>query len=140
MLWLHPVIQFLATLMAFYVFFLAWPRFKILHLGKKEKFEWKKHVFWGRIVVIVMLAGLVLGRVAVHYHWEMSPVFLTHNQGAMIMIPFLLISYITGTVMDKKKQKRFWLPVIHGANNLVVLGLALYQFYTGYIIVVNFLI
>ncbi len=140
MLWLHPVIQLLATMMAFYVLFLAWQKVKILHLGQKGKFEWRKHVFWGRIIIIVWFGGLVLGRVAVHSHWDMSPLFLTHSQGAMIMVPFMLIAYVTGSVMDRKRQKRFWLPVVHGVNNIIMLGLALYQFYTGYFIVVNFIL
>lgn len=140
MLWIHPAIQLLATIMAFYVLFLAWPRFQTLHLGKQGRFEWKRHALWGRIIIIVILAGLVLGKVAVQSHWNMSPVFLKHSQGAMTMVPFLIIAYFTGSFMDRKKQKRFWLPVFHGVNNLVLLGLALYQFYTGYFIIVDFML
>lgn len=137
MLWLHPIIQLFATMMAFYVLFLAWPRFKTVHLGKKGKFEWKKHVFWGRVIIIVWFGGLVLGKVAVQSNWGTSPLFLTHSQGAMIMLPFMVVAYLTGSIMDRKKTKRFWLPVVHGVNNIIMLGLALYQFYTGYFIVVN---
>ena len=140
MLWLHPLIQLLATVMAFYVLFLAWPRFKSLHLSKQGKFEWKKHAFWGRIIIIVWLGGLVLGKVAVQSHWNMSPLFLTHSQGAMFMVPFMIVAYVTGSVMDRKKQKRLWLPMVHGLNNLVMLGIALYQVYTGYFIIVNFML
>lgn len=140
MLWLHPLIQLLATMMGFYVLYLAWPRIKTIHLGRQGKFEWKKHTFWGRIIIIVWLGGLVLGKVAVNSHWGMSPLFLTHSQGAMIMVPFMLVAYVTGSIMDRKKARRFWLPVVHGANNVILLGLALYQFYTGYFIVVNFII
>lgn len=140
MLWLHPVIQFLAVAMGFYVLFLAWPRFKALHLGKTGKFEWKKHAFWGRIIIIVLLGGYVLGRVAVQSEWGMSPVFMKHNQAAMIMVPFLIIAYLTGSILDRKKKKRFWLPVVHGINNLTLLGLGLYQAYTGYYIILNFVV
>ncbi len=140
MLWLHPVIQLLATIAGLYVLFLGWQKFKILHLGKQARFDWKSHVFWGRIVIIVWLGGLVLGKIAVNSHWGMSPVFLRHSQGAMVMVPFMLIAYLTGSVMDRKKKKRFWLPAVHGANNMILLGLALYQLYTGYFIVVNFIL
>ncbi|MFP4108006.1 MAG: DUF4079 domain-containing protein [Desulfonatronovibrio sp.] len=140
MLWLHPVIQLSAIAMGFYVLFLAWPRFKALHLKKPGKFEWKKHAFWGRIIIIVLLGGFVLGRVAVQSQWEMSPVFLKHNQAAVIMILFLIIAYLTGSIMDRRKKKRFWLPVVHGINNLTLLGLGLYQTYTGYLIVKDFVI
>lgn len=140
MLWIHPVIQLFATIMGFYVLFLAWQRVKKLHLGRKGAFEWRKHAFWGRIVIIVWLAGLVLGKVAVQVQWGTSGIFLNHSQGAMIMVPFMLIAYGTGSIMDRKKQKRFWLPVIHGINNMIMLSLALYQFYTGYIIIANFML
>ncbi|MFO7726811.1 MAG: DUF4079 domain-containing protein [Desulfonatronovibrio sp.] len=140
MLWLHPVIQLLAIITAFYLLYLAWPRFKALHLGKPGKFEWKKHAFRGRIIIIVLLGGFVLGRVAVQSEWGVSPVFQNHNQAAMIMVPFLIIAYLTGSIMDRKKKKRFWLPVLHGINNLTLLGLGLYQAYTGYLIVKDFVI
>lgn len=140
MLWLHPLLQFWATLMAFYVLFLAWPKIKNLHLGLKGRFEWRKHVFWGRIVIIVWLAGLVLGRIAVHSQWEVSGIFTRHYQTAMIMTPLMLIAYITGSIMDRSRKKRTLLPALHEMNNIVLAGLALYQFYTGYYIVVDFLL
>lgn len=140
MLWIHPIIQLWATLTGFYVIFLAWQRVKVQHFKGKGKFEWKKHAFWGRIVIISWLVGLVLGRVAVQNHWDMSGVFINHTQGAMFMTPLMLVGYATGSYMDRHKQKRTWLPVIHGLNNILLLIVALYQFYTGYFIVVNFLL
>ncbi|WP_028574406.1 hypothetical protein [Desulfonatronovibrio hydrogenovorans] len=140
MLWFHPLLQLLATIAAFYVLLLGWERFKGLHLGKKTRFNWKGHVFWGRLVIIVWLAGLVLGKVAVNNHFGMSGIFLNHNQGAMIMTPFMLVAYLTGSIMDRRRKKRIWLPAIHGANNIVLICLALYQAYTGYLIITNFLL
>ncbi|WP_045216888.1 DUF4079 family protein [Desulfonatronovibrio magnus] len=140
MLWIHPVLQLWATLMAFYVLFLGLQRFRVLHLNHKAKFEWRKHVFWGRIVIIVWLAGLVLGRFATHNQWGEGGIFLSHVQGAMFMTPLMIIAYFTGSIMDRQKKKRKWLPALHGLNNLVMSGLALYQFYTGYFIIQNFIL
>jgi len=138
MLWIHPVLQLLVTLTAFYVLYLGLQRFRMAHLGHKTFFNWNRHVIMGRWVIIGWLMGLVLGKAAVYSQLEMMGVFLDHNQGAMIMTPLMLVGYATGTAMDRRRKKRTALPLIHAVNNVALLGVALYQAYTGWPIVTNF--
>ena len=140
MLWIHPVLQVLVTIAAFYVFLLGVQRFRSAHLGHKVAFNWKRHVVMGRWVIIGWLLGLAVGKMAVNAELGMMGIFADHNQGAMIMTPLMLIAYVSGTYMDRRKARRTALPLVHAANNVLLLGVALYQVYTGWLIVDNFLL
>ncbi len=140
MLWIHPVFQALVTLGAFYVFYLGLQRFRSAHLGHRVPFDWKSHVFYGRLVIIGWLLGLVMGKIAVNQELGTMGIFADHNQGAMVMTPLMLIAYVSGTYMDRHKKKRKGLPLVHAGNNVLLLGVALYQMYTGWIVVTNFLL
>ena len=59
MLSIHPIIMFVATLLALYVFGLSIQRFRFLHLKQKAVFNWKRHVLLGEIVMITWLGGLL---------------------------------------------------------------------------------
>ena len=140
MLWIHPVLQMLVTIAAFYVFFLGLQRLRSAHLGHKVSFNWKRHVLMGRWVIIGWLLGLAVGKMALNAEMGMMGIFVDHNQGAMAMTPLLLIAYVSGTYMDRSKARRTALPLVHAANNVLLLGVALYQAYTGWNIVNNFLL
>lgn len=140
MLWIHPFIQFTVTLAAFYVLYLGWQRARMLHFKARVPFNWKRHALLGRAVIIIWLAGLLAGKLTVYVTWDMSPVFLDHTRGAMLMTPFMFVAYLTGSFMDRRRKKRTLLPLVHAVNNLILLLTALYQAWTGYQIVTGFLV
>lgn len=131
MLFIHPVIQCSAVLLALYVFFLGVQRFRSLHLKQKAKFNWKRHVTLGQIAMIGMLAGMLGGAVMAYVTWHGFLVTGTHGKVALGMLPLILFGLSSGLYMNYRKSKRKLLPLIHGLNNMVVLILALYQISSG---------
>ena len=131
MLVIHPIVQFLAILLALYVFYLGLRRFRFLHLHHKVVFRWKRHVALGGIALGVLLAGM-LGGMAVVYIYRHG-VFLTgiHGEVALVMVPFMIFGLVSGLYMNRKKKRRRILPFIHGLNNLAVLVMALSQIVSG---------
>ena len=66
MLSIHPIIEFTATCLFLYVFYLGVQRFRFLHLKQEVKFNWKRHVLLGEIAMITMLIGMLGGAVMVY--------------------------------------------------------------------------
>ncbi len=132
MLSIHPIIMFVSTLLALYVFVLSIQRFRFLHLKQKAAFNWKRHVIFGEIVMITWLGGM-LGGIAISYvTWHGFLITGTHGKVAMVMLPLILFGLFSGLYLNYRKDKRKLLPIIHGINNLVVLILALYQIISGW--------
>jgi hypothetical protein len=128
---IHPIIQFSAIVLALYVFYLGVHRFRLLHLGQKTTFRWKRHVLLGTIAMGAWLGGMLGGVIMVYSHWHGFLVTGTHGKVALTMAPFIIFGLCSGLYMDRSKKKRKLLPIIHGVNNLVVLILALTQIVTG---------
>ena len=132
MLSIHPIIQLSATCLGLYVFYLGVQRFRSLHLKQKVKFNWKRHVLLGKIVMASWLAG-ILGGVSIAYMtWHGFLVTGIHGKVALVILPLILFGLFSGLYMNRKKQKRKFLPIAHGLINLTVLLLALYQMSTGW--------
>lgn len=53
MVWMHPVLQVLATLVGLYALYLGRIRFQTAHLGRKAVFPWKAHIQWGAAALFV---------------------------------------------------------------------------------------
>jgi hypothetical protein len=128
----HPAWQFLVTLLAFYVLYLGFARFRILHLGHKTDFKWKRHVNLGYIVLGGWLLGGIGGFALSAVTWPGWLITGWHGYVGVLMTPFLVFGIISGMYMDRKKKKRKLLPLLHGLNNLFLLLLALLQAWTGY--------
>ena len=126
------MIQLSATGLGLYVFFLGVQRFRSLHLKQKAKFNWKRHVLLGKIVKITWLVGMLGGASMAYMTWHGFLVTGTHGKIALVMLPLILFGLFSGLYMNRKKQKRTWLPFIHGLVNLIVLMMALYQISTGW--------
>jgi len=140
LLWIHPVLQFLCTVLALYVMFLGVQRFRAAHLKHKVMFNWKRHVLTGKIVLGVWFVAFVWGAGACRILWGASDLTGTHFVVGLIMLPLLVTGYATGHVLDAVKKRRTVLPLVHGANNALLLGLALYQIWTGIEVVRVFLL
>lgn len=130
---LHPILQLSAIVMAIYVFFLGMQRFRFLHLKQKVTFNWKRHVLLGKITMVSWLAGMFGGISMVYVYWHGFLITGAHGKLALlVMLPLILFGLFSGLYMNRVKKKRQWLTLIHGLNNLIVLGLALYQIYSGW--------
>jgi len=132
MLFLHPVIQCSATLVALYGFGLGVQRFRSLHLKQKATFNWKRHVLLGEVAMITWLIGMLGGAVMTYMTWHGFLITGTHGKVARVMLPLILFGLISGLYMNHRKKKRKLLPLIHGLNNMVVLALASYQISSGW--------
>lgn len=140
MLFIHPLLQFTALVLALYTLFLGYKRFAATQLGKKGPFAWKRHVLLGTLGMAIWLPGLGLGLLMAYWQWNI--VFITgpHYQVALTMVPFILFGYFSGLVMDRKKAKRKVLPLLHGANNLLLALLALVELGTGLGVIREFIL
>ena len=140
MLWLHPVFQGLTTLLGLYVLALGAKRFLAVHLGRDARFDRKRHVRLGRMVlsqwVLGLAGGLTATRLAVWLtatRLAVSEVLVTgwHWKIALVMLPLIVVGAWSGSVLNKVKRKRRALALLHAVNNLLLLCLALVQAWTG---------
>lgn len=140
MMWTHPLLQFSGLLLSLYALFLGYKRFAATRLGKKSPFAWKRHVLLGTVAMAIWLPGLGLGLFLAWWQWHI--VFITgpHYITALTMVPFIIFGYVTGYIMDKHKAKRTALPLIHGANNLLLVLMALSQLGTGLAVLRDFVL
>jgi hypothetical protein len=131
MLLLHPLLQLLAIIVCVYVLYLGIQRFRMLHLKHKVRFQWKRHVTLGTVVICLLLGGMVGGLTIVRIYWYRFLMTGIHGKAALIMVPFLLFGLLSGLYMNRIKRKRKVLPLLHGVNNGIILLLALGQIATG---------
>ena len=136
----HPIFQSVGILMAVYVWWLGFQRFKMLHLNQKIRFNWKQHVRFGIMATVSWLIGISGGLYMIKSSWHGMLITGIHSKIGVLIIPFILFSVGTGLYMDQKKKKRKVLPLIHGINNTVMLLLALSQIYTGIIVYQEFVL
>ena len=132
MLSIHPIIQLSATCLCLYVFYLGVQRFWSLHLKQKVKFNWKRHVLLGKIVMATWLAGILGGVSIVYIYWHGFLLTGIHGKVTLVILPLILFGLFSGLHMNRKKKKRTLLPFVHGLVNLTILVLALYQISTGW--------
>ena len=131
-LWIHPVWQAVATLLAVYVLALGWQRVQSRHLGRKTIFAWKNHVRWGRPALGLWLIGALLGLAVVRLEWGAWLLTGGHGLLGLAFLPLALFGYMSGHVMDTHKKPRTVLPVAHGLVNLGLVAAALWQAWSGW--------
>jgi len=130
-LWIHPLLQAAATLIGLYVLALGWIRFRTAFLGRKGRFQWRRHVALGKLAVALWALGLALGLWATHTAWMATFITGGHAWVGVSAIPLLAFAWASGLVMDRRKKRRRALPLAHAANGLILAGLALYQAWSG---------
>lgn len=131
MFYIHPIVQFTAILIAFYVLKLGISRFRFIHLKQDTRFKWKLHVRLGIAATTLWLFGFFGGTIVVKSGWYGYIASGLHAKIGLLMIPFIVFSLASGVYMDRKKKKRTILPLVHAVLNSVMLLLALLQIYTG---------
>ena len=139
-MWVHPALQITATVIGFIVMYWGWKRFQMAHLKKKVMFPWKKHVFWGSIVLLVWALELPIGLAMAQLGWGAILVTDLHYMVAFAITPLCVTAYVTGYFLDRYKKKRKLLPIVHGVNNLILCLLIATQLYTGAIVIKDFLL
>jgi len=132
MLIVHPLIQLLATLVAFYVLLLGVGRFRRLHLQQKAAFNWKLHVRLGTVVLLIWLVGLFWGLLMVKLYWHGLLITGDHGKRAFLIMPLILLGFTTGWYMNKRKKKRIILPLIHGSVNVLLLVVVAMHAFSGW--------
>ncbi|MFH1912910.1 MAG: DUF4079 family protein [Pseudomonadota bacterium] len=140
MLWFHPILQLVATLLATYAAWLGLQRLRANHFGARVTFRWKGHVNTGRAAMILWLLGLLGGLAMARIQWGVNFVTGAHYQVALIMLPLLIFGLVSGAYMDRVRARRTTLPLAHGVCNLLLLALALFQISTGWQVIQDFIL
>ncbi|WP_338669624.1 hypothetical protein [Pseudodesulfovibrio methanolicus] len=131
MLWIHPILQLAALLIAIRVLLMGINRFRFQHLRQKCAFDWKGHVKYGKIAAWLWMVGLVLGVYVAQQTWGTTALTGAHYDVGMLMWPFILVGLVTGYILQKPSGRRPGLALFHGTANAVAFVLALYQTWTG---------
>lgn len=138
--WIHPVLQLVATALAAYALYLAWPRVLRNHFGQRTSFAWVAHVKWGKFAHILWMLGLVGGTVLVARYWGGSGATGDHYWIGQLIMPCIAGGYITGAIMDRDKKPRPYMPLVHGVFNIFAFVIAIVQIFTGIGVVREFLL
>jgi uncharacterized membrane protein YozB (DUF420 family) len=131
-IFIHPILQAIATLIGLYVAWLGFSRFRGRHLGVSVGFNWKGHVRFGIVAMAVWFMGLLGGLGVVWMNTGKVLVTGLHYKVALAMLPLMAFGLWSGLVMDRKKKNGTLLSLAHGLCNLVLLLLALFQGGTGF--------
>lgn len=128
---IHPIVQSIAILLAFYAAYLGLPRTLSLHFGKRTRFNRQRHVVLGSLALVILLGGIAGGMIMVGFYFHKPILTGMHGKAALVALPFLLFGLVSGFYMYLKPQPRKALPALHAINNLLVLFFTLMQVYTG---------
>lgn len=128
---LHPALMALNFLLALWVGREGLKRTQFSHFKRKVTFDWKGHVRFGLLVMVLWLLGMAAGSAVTYMVHGSLGVTGTHRSAAMTMFPLILFGIGTGLYMDRIKKPRTLLPLLHGIGNLLLLALALGQLITG---------
>lgn len=139
LMWIHPLIQTVALLLAIYVLHMGMQRFRFQHLKIKCFFNWKRHVLLGKIVHGIWLFGAALGLFMANSEWGSINITGPHYTVGVLMIPVLGVALLTGLILQKPSGKRAGLAMTHGTANVLLFFMALYQFVTGLEVIQLFL-
>jgi uncharacterized membrane protein YozB (DUF420 family) len=131
LLWIHPIAQSLTALLALYVLRLGLSRFAARHLGKGTVFQWNRHVMLGKVVVAVWALGALGGLSVTYLTYGKFFTESLHFKIGIIVLPVLLITFLTGTRLNRRRNQSNILPVVHLVNNILLLILAGTQVVTG---------
>jgi hypothetical protein len=127
----HPVVQFCAIVLVFYVADLGFQRTLSLHFGKPARFNRERHAVMGTLALLTLLGGIAGGMIMVSLYLHKPILTGIHGKGAMVALPFLLFGLASGLYLYRKPQPRKLLPALHAINNLLVCLFVLLQLYTG---------
>ncbi|MBQ4567470.1 MAG: hypothetical protein IJA79_05000 [Desulfovibrio sp.] len=127
--WVHPVTQGLAFVLGLLAMWQGVTRVRML-CGQKVIFPWRNHVRLGTAGLLLWTAG-AYGFYVTHSYFGGTHITGIHATLAWPIMGLSLLGLATGYVMNKYKKKRFWLPLVHGVGNTVLVLLVCYECWTG---------
>lgn len=131
LLWIHPIVQSLTIILALYVLWLGLARLASRHLGRQTVFRWDRHVKLGKLVVAVWALGGFGGLIMTYITYGKIFTESLHFKIGIAILFLLSVTWLTGTRMDRRRGQSDILPVIHLANNALLLILIAIQLFTG---------
>lgn len=131
LMWIHPAIQLTAMILSVYVLYMGIQRFRFQHLKTKCAFNWKRHVFLGKVVHGLWAFGALLGLYMAQHAWGVVNLTGGHYPVGVAMLPVIGVALLTGLVLQKPKGKRAGLALLHGGCNAALFLMACFQLYTG---------
>lgn len=140
LMWIHPLIQSVAMILAVYVLYMGILRFRLQHMGIRHFFNWKLHVRLGKIVHSLWLIGFGLGLFMAWWAWGSIDLTGGHFLVGVIMVPVIIAALISGLILETPKGKRPKLALLHGVCNLILFLLACYQAYSAVEVIELFLL
>jgi hypothetical protein len=138
MLYLHPIFQFCLTMLSVFVVYMGLQRFRSLHLGQKTDFPRKRHILLGKVVLGGWFLGMAGGVYMTKTYWQRTFMTGDHAVIAAILAPIIAWGLISGLYLEFSPRKRTFLPLLHGLANTLCVVLALFQIWTGYQVLQNF--
>jgi len=140
LLFVHPIVQFLAVILACYVLYLGYRRFLSFYLKQTVPFLWKRHVTLGLVALATLFVGMAGGMAMVYIFWRSYFITGLHAKVALVLVVLILFGILSGLYMHLKKRKRKWLPLLHLANNVILLLLCVVQIITGWNILTKYVL
>lgn len=132
MLYIHPALMVLVILLCVYVLSLGVARFRFNHLSQRVVFQWRRHVRLGQAAVAGYALGGGLGTLVAWKEWGVVGGMGWHHLNFLyVILPLCVVSFATGTYLDRRKAPRRLLPLAHGLSNLLLLLSGLCQLATG---------
>jgi len=131
LLWIHPIVQSLTAVLALYVLWLGLSRFASRHLGRRTVFQWNRHVMLGKVVVAVWALGAVGGTFMTYMAYGKIFTESLHFRIGILILAVLLVTWLTGTRLDRRREQSNVLPIVHMVNNVLLLILVAIQAVTG---------
>ena len=131
LLYVHPALMFLTLLLMLYVLGLGYTRFAAKHMGAKTTFAWSRHALLGQIALLLTLAGMIGGLLVT---WSFSGGVLhgPHGEVAVYALaPLVVVNYIIGLILHKKKKQRTGLPLLHAFLGVAIVCLFIFQAVSG---------
>jgi hypothetical protein len=98
------------------------------------------HVMLGKVVVAVWAMGGLGGLAMTYLNFGRIFPESFHFRNAAAILVLLAVTWLTGTRMDRRRGQSKVLPLIHAANNVILLILAALQAASGIGIVQNVLL
>ena len=132
----HPVVQLFALFLGIWAMYQGCKRVA-MQRGVKVMFPWKQHVKLGSAALLLWVIG-GLGFYVTHSLFGMTHITDEHATIAWYVLGLSVLGFSSGYVMNKYKKKRKWMPIIHGAVNVLLLALVIYEAYSGMFLLAAF--
>lgn len=138
LIWLHPLMQGLAVMLGIRAMWQGSMRARMLYWHQRILFAWKQHVRLGTWALLLWSLG-ALGFYVTHDLFGATHVTGIHAEIFWPVLGLSVFGLASGLYMDRYKRKRFWLPLVHGLANVVLLILVFVECWTGMELLEQFL-